>query len=64
MTDIIYMVFGLAFGAGLGWLIAKVQTTVEKRRSAAPQKNLPGDRSLTSKEGEKVKEIIIKEDEK
>lgn len=49
MTDIIYMVFGLAFGAGLGWLIAKVQTTVEKRRSAAPKKNLPGDRSLTSK---------------
>lgn len=49
MTDIIYMVFGLAFWAGLGWLIAKVQTTVEKRRSAAPKKNLPGDRSLTSK---------------
>ena len=48
MTDIIYMVFGLTFGAGLGWLIAKVQTTVEKRRSAAPKKNLPGDRSLTS----------------
>lgn len=49
MTDIIYMVFGLAFGAGLGWLIAKVQTTVEKRRSAAPKKNLPEDRSLASK---------------
>lgn len=61
MTDIIYMVFGLAFGAGLGWLIAKVQTTVEKRRSAAPKKNQPGDRSLTSKEA-KVKEIIIKEE--
>lgn len=53
MTDIIYMVFGLAFGAGLGWLIAKVQTTVEKRRSAAPKKNLPGDRSLASKEAKK-----------
>ena len=47
MIEIIYMVFGLAFGAGLGWLIAKVQTTVEKRRSAAPKKAraLPGDRS-------------------